>query len=61
MKYQIELRSQQTDGWRKYTIHNTYIGACLSAFRGRTWANFLLWLNDSKTRIETRIVEAEDE
>lgn len=60
MKYQIELRSQQTDGWRQYTIHSTYIGAWLNAFRGRTWANFLLWLNDRKDRIETRIVEVED-
>lgn len=60
MKYQIELRSQQTDGWRQYTIHSTYIGAWLNAFRGRIWTNFLLWLNDSKTRVETRIMEVED-
>ena len=61
MKYQIELRSQKTDGWRQYTIHSTYIGAWLNAIKGRTWANFLLWVYDSKDRIETRIVEIEDE
>lgn len=58
MKYQIELRSQKTDKWRQYTIHSTYIGAWFSAFRGRVWANLLLWLNDSNKRVETRIVEA---
>lgn len=57
MKYQIELRSHHTDEWRKYTIHSTYIGAWFSALKGRTWANFLLWLNDSNNRVETRIVE----
>ena len=61
MKYQIELRSFKTGEWRQYTIHSTYIGAWFKAFKGRTWANFLLWLNDSKDRIETRIVETEDE
>ena len=61
MKYQIELRSQQTDGWRQYTVHNTYLGAWLNSFRGRIWTNFLLWLNDSKTRVETRIVKVEDD
>lgn len=60
MKYQIELRSHQTDGWRQYTIHSTYIGAWFKAFKGRTWANFLLWLNDSKVRIETRVVEVKN-
>ena len=60
MKYQIELRSQKTDGWRQYTIHSTYIGAWFSAFRGRTWSNFLSWLGGFNTRIETRIVEVDD-
>lgn len=61
MKYRIELRSQQTDGWRQYTIHSTYICAWLCAFKGRIWTNLLLWLNDSKNRIETRIVEVNDD
>lgn len=60
MKYQIELKSLKTDDWRQYTIHDTYIGAWFSAFRGRTWANFLLWLYNSKNRIETRIIEVDD-
>ena len=60
MKYQIELRSRQADGWCQYTIHNSYIGAWLSAFRGRTWANFLLWINNSKNKVETRIIEVDD-
>ena len=60
VKYQIELRSQQTDEWRQYTINDTYTGAWSSAFRGRTWTNFLLWLGGFKTRIETRIVEVDD-
>ena len=61
MKYQIEVKRFKDNGWRQYTIHSTYIGAWLSALRGRTWANFLLWLNDSKKRVETRIVEVEDD
>lgn len=61
MKYQIEVKRFKDNEWRKYTIHSTYIGAWLSALSGCTWANFLLWLNDSKRRLETRIVEVEDD
>ena len=61
MKYQIEVKRFKDNGWRQYAIHSTYIGAWFSALKGRTLANFLLWLNDSKKRVETRIVEVEDE
>lgn len=61
MKYQIEVKQFKDSVWRKYTVHGTYIGAWFSALRGRIRANFLLWLNDSKKRVETRIVEIEDE
>ena len=60
MKYQIEVKRFKDNEWRQYTVHSTYIGAWLSALRGRTLANFLLWLNDSKKRVETRIVEVDD-
>lgn len=60
MKYQIELKRVDDNEWRQYTIHSTYIGAWLKALKGRTWTNFLLWLNDSKRRIETRIIEVDD-
>lgn len=61
MKYQIEVKQFKDNEWRQYTIHSTYIGAWFSAFRGRTWANFILWLNNSNKRVETRIVEVNDE
>lgn len=58
MKYQIEVKRFKDNEWRQYTIHSTYIGAWL---RGRIWANFLLWLNDSKKRVETRITKIDDD
>ena len=61
MKYQIEVKRFKDNEWRQYTIHSTYIGAWFSSFRGCTWANFLLWLNGSNKRVETRIVEISDE
>lgn len=61
MKYQIEVKQFKDSEWCQYTIHGTYIGAWFSALRGRTWANFLLWLNDSKKRAETRITEIGDD
>lgn len=61
MKYQIEVKKFKDNGWRQHTVHSTYIGAWFSAFKGRTWANFILWLNGSKKRVETRIVEVADE
>ena len=61
MKYQIEVKRFKDSEWRQYAIHSTYIGAWFSALTGRTRANFLLWLNDSKRRIETRIVEVKDD
>lgn len=60
MKFQIELKQLENNEWRQYTIHSTYIGAWFSALKGRTWTNFLLWLNNSKRRIETRIMEVDD-
>jgi hypothetical protein len=60
MKYQIEVKRFKDNEWRQYTIHNTYIGAWFKALKGRTWANFLLWLNGSDKRVETRIVEVDD-
>lgn len=61
MKYQIEVKQFKDNEWRQYTVHSTYICAWFSAFKGRTWANFILWLNGSKKRVETRIVEVADE
>jgi hypothetical protein len=61
MKYQIEVKRFKDNEWRQYTIHSTYIGAWFNALKGRIWANFLLWLNDSKKRVETRIVEVNND
>lgn len=57
MKYQIEVKRLKDNEWRQYTIHSTYIGALFKALKGRTWANFLLWLYDDDRRVETRIVK----
>lgn len=61
MKYQIEIKRFKDSEWRQYTIHNTYIGAWFKAIKGRVWSNFILWLNNDNRKIETRIVEVEDD
>lgn len=59
--YEIEFTSIREVVRYTHSLHSTYIGAWLSALRGCTWASFLLWLNDSKKRVETRIVCVEDD
>jgi hypothetical protein len=60
MKYQIEMKRIKDSEWRQYKVFDWYLAAWFDSLKGRTWTNFLLWLNDVDDRIETRIVSIQE-
>lgn len=61
MKYAVEIRrTNEADNWRRYMIYDSKLSAILHSFKDKLFANFSLFIQNAKHRIEYRIVEIKD-